>query len=149
MSFILCGSEARAANHKMIDHANANSVSNLRHRRCQRPVLKARRGIATRVIVGEDHGRGPRPEREILGRQRARRPLNEVAVLLLAEGLGTPHRASPFRGHGQSTAILNALDAKHDENRIRSRTGEGVGDHSYRMISLEPARNASLIDAAT
>ena len=82
-------------------------------------------------------------------RQCLRRPLDECAELLLAEGLGTPHRASPFRGHGQSTAILNALDAKHDENRIRSRTGEGVGGHSYRMISLEPARNASLIDAAT
>lgn len=135
----------------MVDDTDAQPSPDSYKRVRQLAILKARRGIATRVIVSEDHGRGPRPERnrEILGRQRARRPLNEVAVLLLAEGFGTPHRASPFRGHGQSTAILNALDAKHDENHIRSRTGEGVGDHSYRMISLEPARNASLIDAAT
>ena len=38
--------------------------------------------------------------------------------------------------------ILNTLDHKHDENRIRDGAGEGVGDHAYRMASLAPARNA-------
>jgi len=36
----------------------------------------------------------------------------------------------PF-GPCPRTSILNPLDAKHDENRMRPHAGKGGGDHCY------------------
>ena len=66
---------------------------------------------------------------EISFRQRSRRPSHELAELLLAERLGASDGAPSLSRLWPRVAVLDALDPKHDENRIRPRAGKGGSNH--------------------
>lgn len=99
--------------------------------------VAATSALLVRVVVAyADDLAGPvrdvaprRNARELLLGQSPRRPLHEVAELLAAKRFGASNRTPTLRRLWHRIAVLDPLDSKHDQHRIRPSAGKGRGQH--------------------